>query len=212
MQFSPDATATCTVLAHLPLALAEHLQPGRIDQQVARRIARPALDRHAQRAPATRQRRVIRHRQIGAHQLQDRAQQPLGRPQRQAVQRPQRQHALDRRLRIRARRTAPARALRLLPARQRVLVDPQRQAAALYQRRFVLGPVAYAVGGLRLRAFGFGGCSRHADNATRSDQQPSPGDDGCRGVHAPTPICGEVDKWTSCRLWCNKKNPMVHII
>ena len=60
MQLSPDATVTCTVLAHLPLALAEHLQPGRIDQQMARRIARPALDRHAQQAPAASARVVVK--------------------------------------------------------------------------------------------------------------------------------------------------------
>ncbi len=71
------------VLAHLPLAFAQHLQARAIYHQMqAARAARAALVQpHLQAGAPPAQGRVVRHRQVGSQQTKQRGEQPLRRSQ-----------------------------------------------------------------------------------------------------------------------------------
>ena len=101
MQLAPNPPFALAMLAHLPFALAEQLQPGRVDGQMQGPLLRPTLElRHRQISRPSRQGRVMRHRDREPQHGLETAQEPLRLPQRQLVDRPNAQGAQDRRIAV----------------------------------------------------------------------------------------------------------------
>jgi hypothetical protein len=91
---------------------------------------------------------MIRHRQIQPHQLEQRADQPLGLPQRLVKHRPQDQRCLDREIRV-ACLSARRGPWRRPPRGDRLVREPDRQRAALPKPGLVVSPVRHLIAGLR---------------------------------------------------------------
>src|SRR4051794_24085460 len=142
------------VLLDQPLARAVELQPRAVHQQVhgpgiAPRIptgavARPRAarlrPRHLQRLGPAAQGGVVRHGEVEPEEADDRADQPFGLPVRQPEHGLERQRRQDRQVGIRG-LPAPARAPLGLPRLDRLVGEPDRQAAAPAQALVVLAPV-----------------------------------------------------------------------
>ena len=87
---------------------------------------------------------MVRDSEIEAKQMDDRADQPLGLAQSQAEHCPQGQRGCDRYGRI-ERLTAPCRPWFGPPGRDRLLAEPDRQAATLPQGSIIFRPVGYPI-------------------------------------------------------------------
>jgi hypothetical protein len=96
MQFLPAFALLLAVLVGMPFPLTTDLQATTIDDQ-SDRFLRRAIDLLSDRyrGVTSRQRGVIRARQVQAHQPQDGAEKPFGLAQRQMKQQPQRECSLD---------------------------------------------------------------------------------------------------------------------
>lgn len=130
------------MLARAPLALADSLDAGAVDQQMQGALALSVGngDRQVLLAPA--ERAEIRNRQIKSGQLQKACHQPGRLAQRQPEQRFQRKAGLDRGVGERRRPTATA------PRRRQPIhpgVKPDQQRPALLQGRVAGAPVGRAV-------------------------------------------------------------------
>src|SRR3954467_7461856 len=128
MQPSPGPAPLGAVLLGEPLARATELQPRAVHQQV-HRLAPRLWSWHPQRFSPAAQGGVVRHREIEAEQLQDRADQPLGLAKRQAEYGPQGQRRRDRQAGV-ARLTAPAGARLSSPGRNCLRREPYRLSLA----------------------------------------------------------------------------------
>jgi hypothetical protein len=97
MELPPDAAAPAThaVLADGPLARPVHLQPCRVDDDVARLTGWNVANPDIQRALTSAHRRVVRERKVNIHQAHDRFAKPLGRPQTETEDGLDEQAALD---------------------------------------------------------------------------------------------------------------------
>src|SRR5471032_2081156 len=84
MHLAPGAALGIAVLAHLPLALAKHLQAGAVDHQMQRFAPAQSRQRDVEIPGAATQRRVVGHRQIGEGELVHAPRETLQRAQRQA--------------------------------------------------------------------------------------------------------------------------------
>ena len=93
---------------------------------------------------------MVRHRQIQPHQLEQRADQPLGLAQRLVKHCPQDQRCLDGEIRV-ARLTARRGPRRRPPRCNRFLREPDRQRAALPKPSLVGLPVRHLVAGFGIR-------------------------------------------------------------
>src|SRR5438270_7556735 len=145
VEFAPRPAARVPVLSHLPLALAIDLDAGRVNDQVQRFRLPKTRQLDLQRAAATAQGRVTGHAQLEAEQTQERARQPCGGAQRQAVHLCQRRHAQDSRVGVGGRLAAPSRALMAMPLLDHIVAHPQRQTSALDQSFVILTPVTETV-------------------------------------------------------------------
>ena len=103
VQLPPGAAALGAMLLDQPFARPAQLHAGAVDQQVHRSARR--LRSHRQCPGSSAQCRMVRHRQIQPHQLEQRADQPLGLAQRLVKHCPQDQRCLDGEIRV-ARLTA----------------------------------------------------------------------------------------------------------
>ncbi len=86
------------VLARAPLALAQNLDAGAVDEKVQGASVRTVRDVDDQPPLAPAQRAEVRHRPVQARQLQQARHQPFRLSQGQPKQRLQRQAGLDRRI------------------------------------------------------------------------------------------------------------------
>lgn len=104
------------MLPDLPLAFAEHLQPGAVDVEVQEPVPGALGDLHRQAILPLRESAVVRRLPTGSSQT-DRPppRHPLRRPQWSPAQHLQRQQRLDRHIREDLRPTSPARALLGMP-------------------------------------------------------------------------------------------------
>ena len=93
---------------------------------------------------------MVGHRQIQPHQLEQRADQPLGLAQRLVKHCPQDQRCLDGEIRV-ARLTARRGPGRRPPRCDRLVPEPDRQRAALSQPGLVVSPVRHLVAGFGIR-------------------------------------------------------------
>jgi len=150
MEFAPGAAATPSVLAHFPFAFAVDFDAGGVHHQVQRLGLAEARQHNFQRAATTAKRRVTGHAQLHAEQFDERAGQPFGGAQGQAVHLFQSRHAEDGRIGIVSRLAAFACACRVTPRRKHRLVNPEGQTSTPDQSFVILTPVAETV-----RAFGF---------------------------------------------------------
>ena len=124
MDLAPSASSLDTMLAGLPLAVAEELDAGAIHQQVQRPVGTAIRDLHLQGLLSAAQRRVVRNGPVQPRQLQQACDHPGGLPERQLEQHLDRQAELDRR--VRDDRWAPRTALmRRVPGH--LLVQPDQQ-------------------------------------------------------------------------------------
>jgi hypothetical protein len=98
-----------------------------------------------QRAATAAKRRVTGHAQLHAEQVDDRAGQPLGGSQRQAINFFQRRHAEDGRVGIKGGLATLARARTIVPRRKNIFTDPDRETSALSQSFVILTPVTETV-------------------------------------------------------------------
>jgi len=99
MDLAPLASAPNTVLARLPFAIAEELDPGAVDEQVQGAIGTAIGDLDGERLLPSAQCRVIRHSPVQARHLQQAGNHPSRLPQRQFEQDLDRQAELDRGIR-----------------------------------------------------------------------------------------------------------------
>ena len=154
VDLAPGAPFSDAVLAHLPFALAEDLQAGRVDHDMNRPLARATGNLHRKLRRPARHVGVVGHRKIEPIEAHQRLHQPFGRAVGQPKQRLQGQAGLDRQRRIQARLAAPdwRRGRPALLDRRRV--KPDRQVAPTDQRTVVLRPVRDLVAVLWL------GCAR----------------------------------------------------
>jgi hypothetical protein len=150
VEFAPRAATRVTVLAHFPLALAIDLDACRIYYHVQRLGLAKARQLNFQRATTTAQGRITRHAQFDAEQADDRARQPFGGAQGQAIHLFQSRHAEDGRVGVESWLAAPARALRVVPRSKNITAYPDGQTSRLDKSFVILTPVTETV-----RAFGF---------------------------------------------------------
>ena len=147
VELAPGPPPAHAVFVAVPLAGAVDLQPGAVDHQGDRAIRQGGPQRWRQECRPPADRRVIGNRQVNAHEVQQRSEQPLGLAQRLVKHQPDHEGCLDRCLRV-ARLTAGRRSRRCRPGCDGLVADPQRQAATpLAQTTFALT----ASGGARLR-------------------------------------------------------------
>ncbi len=144
MDLAPLASALNAVLARLPLAIAEELDTGAVNQQVQRAIGAAVRDLDGQCLLPPAQCRVIWHGPVQVSHLQQAGHHPCRLPKRQLEQNLDGQTELDRRIREHRRATWAA-VRRREPGH--VLVQPDQQRPALAKRRSVAGPVRRAVAG-----------------------------------------------------------------
>lgn len=150
MEFAPGAAATPSVLAHFPFALAIDFDAGGVHHHVQRPGGRSARQDNFQRAATTAQRRVTGDTDLHAEQFDERASQPFGGSQRQAVDFLQSRHAEDGGVGI-IQWLAPLACARVIvPCRKNIFVDPDSQTSTPDQSFVILTPVTETV-----RAFGF---------------------------------------------------------
>src|SRR5215217_986968 len=150
MKFAPRAAARVPVLAHFPLAFAVDLDAGGVHYHVQWLGVAKARQLNRKCAAATTQRRVTGHTQLDTEQLHDRARQPFGGAQRQAVDLFESSHAEDGDVGIGGRLAALARAGLVVPCRKNLFADPDGQTSPLDKSFVILTPVTETV-----RAFGF---------------------------------------------------------
>lgn len=150
VEFAPGAASGVAVLAHFPFSLAVDLNACGVHHHVQWLRLLPAWQYNFQRAAATAKCRVTWNLQLDAEQLDNRAGQPLGGPQRQAVDLFHSRHAEDGRVGVSGWLAALARARLVVPRRQNILTDPDGQASPPDQSFVILAPVTETVG-----AFGF---------------------------------------------------------
>ena len=172
VQFPPGSPLSRAVLFDQPFARPAQLQAATVHQQVERAAGRVPR-RQGQRPGASAVCGVFGHRQIQAEQLQDRADQALGLPQRQPEHRTHRQRRRDRQVGIGGLPTwcGPR---RRFPGRDRLCGEPDGQTAALPQRRVLFGRVGHA--SLRPRnmmATGGIGLVRHQETIGAAERLPS---------------------------------------
>ena len=164
VEFAPRAAAGVAMLAHLPLALAIDFDAGGINNHVDWFRLPQARQRNGERAAAARERRVTGHAQLNAKQPEDRARQPFGGSQRQAVNLFQSRHAENSRISVSGRLATPARAGLVVPCLKNILAHPQRQTSTVDESFVIFSPVTETV-----RAFSF-----LAGHASRITALPSP--------------------------------------
>ena len=128
-----------TVLFDQPLAQATQLQPGTVNQEVDRPTGGAGLRWKLQHPGPPAEGREIRHRQVEAEQLEDRADQPLRLAQRQTEHCPQCQSSRDRQIgvvRLTTRRGAAFQAAIASSVNHTVRL-PRCRSASLYAAQFV---------------------------------------------------------------------------
>lgn len=146
MHLAPLATALRAMLARLPFAVAEELDPGAVDQQVQRAICAAIgnLDGQGLLPPA--EGGKVRHGPVQASQPEQAGHHPGGLAQRELEENLDRQAELNGRI-GKHRWPSRPRVTRREPGH--LLVDPDQQRPPLPQRRVVAGPVRRAIAGGR---------------------------------------------------------------
>jgi hypothetical protein len=127
MDLAPLASSLDTMLAGLPLAVAEDLDAGTVHQQVQRPISTAIRDLHLQGLLSAAQRGVIWNGPIQPGQAQQAGDHPGGLPERRLEQHLDRQAKLDRRIRERRRASWPA-FMRRVPGHLLLRPDQQRSS------------------------------------------------------------------------------------
>ena len=84
------------MLVRVPLAATDHLQAGRVDDQMEGAVALPGKTPDVDGPTSPGQRRVVGHAQLEAHQADQGADEALRLPQTEVEQRPERQGGLNR--------------------------------------------------------------------------------------------------------------------
>jgi hypothetical protein len=163
VEFAPGATPRVAMLANFPFAFAIDLDASGIHDHVQWLACLSARQLNLQRAAATAQRCVTGHAQLHCEQLDDRARQPFGGPQRQMVNFFQSSHAEDSRVGIVRRLATLARARRVVPRRKYIFADPDGETSALDKSFVILVPVTETV-----RLLGFLFCHTSKIPATPS--------------------------------------------
>lgn len=130
MDLAPLAPALNTVLARLPFAITEELEPGAVDEQVQGAIGAAIGDLDYERLLPSAQSRVVRHSPVQARQRQQAGHHAGRLPQRQLEQDLDRQTELDRRI-GEYRWSARAPVMRRKPGH--LFVQPYQQRATLLQ-------------------------------------------------------------------------------
>jgi hypothetical protein len=169
MQLAPDPALVRPVHAHLPLALAMHLEPGGVDGEVQGAAGWPRELRHRERRRPAREGGIVRDLDRQPEQPRQIIEQALGLAQRQPEHRAQAQRAEDRCIAV-----APSLAAARPPAGEHRLVDPERDRAARHQSAVVLPPVRDPVTGLRLRGSGFADALGHPKRESLSHRLGNP--------------------------------------
>ena len=95
MKFSPTTFVVTTVFRRRPLTLAEHRQPGAIDDEMQPPIPWWLADGDIEMLPAPGERRVIGRWQVEAPQPEQRRQKALGLAEREVEDEAQRQGCFD---------------------------------------------------------------------------------------------------------------------
>lgn len=142
MGLAPLATVARAVLLRLPLAFAEHLDAGAVDQQVQAGCRGACLDRHRQMFLVPADGAEVRNLPIQAGQLEQALRHPHRLAQRQIGQALDGQTELDCGLTV-LRTAAPLAAGAAVPAH--ILLQPGEQRASRLQRCVVFFPVGRSV-------------------------------------------------------------------
>ena len=180
----------CLVLVRVPFAATQNLQPCGIDDQVDRAVVGSGQGRHRNDLVPARECGVVRGLEVEAHQAEQRVQEPLGLAERQAEDDPQRQHGPDREVRVPPLASAKT-VLRWYPRGNRILAQPDRDAAAAPEATLVLPPVpdsvlllVLAVDSARLR------CDHDVTPPISMMDWTPPPPLACSltPIHAPTPL------------------------
>lgn len=141
MQPPPSAAIAITVLADFPFTFAKDFHPGAIDHQVHRLGSAPTRQLNLQGHTSSRERRIIRHRQVQVEQFKDRAKKTFGPPQRQVIDFLQGGHRQDRRLGIVFWMAALAAAGLIIPGRNHVFTEQDGQTSTVDQRFVIIFPI-----------------------------------------------------------------------
>jgi len=134
------------MLARLPFAVAEELDPGAVDQQVQRAICAAIGDLHREGLLPAAEGGDVRHRPVQPRQPKQAGHHPGGLAQWKLEQDLDRQAEPDGRI-GKHRRTSRPPVTRRAPGH--VPVDPDQQRSPVAQRRVVAGPLRRAVAGGR---------------------------------------------------------------
>ena len=144
----------CFSTSHSPGPLS--FRPGTVDQQVDRSAGGAGLRRQFQRLGPPAEGGEVRHRQVEAEQLEDRADQSLGLAQRQVEHSAERQSCRNRKVGV-VRLTARRGPRRGFPGGDGLIREPHGQTAPLPQRLVILLPSSSRVAS----AAEYGGGGRH---------------------------------------------------
>ncbi len=148
MHLAPLAPTLNAVLARLPFAIAEELDPGAVHEQVQRAICPAVGNLHGQGLLPAAQRRKVRHGPVQPRQLQQARHHASRLAKRQLEQDLDRQAELDGRI---GKHRWPSGSPVTWRAPGHVIVDPDQQRSTLPKRCVVTGPVRRArAGGRRL--------------------------------------------------------------
>ena len=143
VQFAPQAASGGPMLANFPFALAEHLQPRAVHQQMNRARSTGA-NRYVQPGRPAAQRGVMRHRQARQKLVREARQKALRLAKGQAEYCPQAQRTADRNVTV----NAPLATART-PSPGHFIAQPERHRPPLNQGTVVFRPIGHAVARFR---------------------------------------------------------------
>jgi hypothetical protein len=169
VQLAPDPALVRPMHAHLPFALAVHLEAGGVDGEVQRAAGAPRERRHDERRRPAGEGGVVRDGELQPQKPGQVGEKALGLAQGQPENRAQAERAEDRRIAV-----EPALAAARPPAGKRRLVDPERDRTPRDQGAVVRTPARDAVAGLRLGRAGLAGALCHPKRESVSQTKGNP--------------------------------------
>ncbi len=150
VDLAPGAALAYAVLAYLPLAFTDDLQPGGVRHDMRRASATTTWNLPLQCGRPTRHVGVVRYRQVQSAQTHQVFEQAFSGPVGQKEQRLERQAGLNRYVRVKPRFASTDRRRSPTLGKARV-VKPDRQIASIDQRTIIFCPVRHPIAILRLR-------------------------------------------------------------